>query len=181
MWKNTREQYGRISRLLHWLMAIMVVLMAASGLYMVELDYYDPWYHQLPQWHKLGGLIVLVLLILRIVWRWINVRVEALAGTTAFEMKAAQWVHHLFYVLLCLIPLSGYLISTADGKGITWNGLVLLPALFPGFSGQADMAGKAHLLLVWCMAGLLLLHVAAALKHHVINKDKTLKRMLGGR
>jgi len=87
--------------------------------------------------------------------------------------------HILLYILLFSILISGYLISTADGKGISLFGLTEIPALFSDGAAQADLAGNIHLWLAWSVVILSLLHGLAALKHHFIDKDATLKRMLG--
>lgn len=87
----------------------------------------------------------------------------------------------LLYVLLLVLLLSGYLISTADGKPISVFGWFEVPALFSGAGQQADLAGDVHLWLAWSLVLLSALHALAALKHHFVDRDTTLKRMLGYR
>jgi len=89
-------------------------------------------------------------------------------------------VHIGLYALLLVICISGYLISTAKGKGIDWFGVYEVPAMIEPFERQGDLAGDIHLIAAWVLIGLVVLHAAAALKHHFIDKDNTLIRMTRG-
>lgn len=88
-------------------------------------------------------------------------------------------VHFMLYLLLFMVMASGYLISTADGRGIGFWGLFEIPATLHGIEKQEDIAGIIHLILASTLIGIALLHAGAALKHHFIDRDSTLKRMLG--
>ena len=90
-------------------------------------------------------------------------------------------MHRLMYALMYLLLLSGYLISTADGRGINVFGLFTVPASISGLQNQADIAGELHQWLAYVLIGLTSLHVLAALKHHFVDRDQTLKRMLSSR
>ena len=90
-------------------------------------------------------------------------------------------MHRLMYVLMYLLLLSGYLISTADGRGINVFGLFTVPASISGLQNQADIAGEVHQWFAFTLIALVVLHVLAALKHHLVNRDQTLKRMLSSR
>ncbi len=201
---NTLENYGWIARSLHWGIALAVTGLFGLGLYMVELSYYDPAYKTYPSLHKSIGIVVAILMVLRLIWRLINIvpspisnssqpnsphanspqenspQVNSRAKKQILEHKAASFVHFLLYVLPFALFLSGYLISTADGRSIFVFDLVEIPALFPPSKGMEDTAGLIHEIIAWSLAGFVVLHAAAALKHHFINKDRTLKRMLLG-
>lgn len=177
MLRNTTTSYGLLSIALHWLMAVALFGMFALGLWMTTLSYYDRWYHDAPELHKGIGVLLLLLLIVRLVWRWINPR-PVLMGS-GWEQVVALLVHRMHYLLMFAVLLSGYLIPTAEGVGIDLFGLLTVPATFTFDKQQADLIGQLHLIAAWAMMGLAGLHAAAALKHHFIDRDITLKRMLG--
>jgi len=176
---NTKSSFGIISKLLHWLMAVLLIALFAVGLYMTGLDYYDPLYHSLPWWHKSVGLLTIMLLLVRIIWKLLNTEPEALTTHKQWEVFLAKLIQRLFYFLILLIGISGYLISTAKGKGIEFFNFFEIPALTTALEeGRADLIGDAHEMLAITLIVLAVLHAAAALKHHFIDKDETLKRMI---
>ncbi len=146
---------------------------------MTELEYYDALYHTLPWWHKSFGLLIIGLLIFRFLWKSSNPEPQALSTHKNWEVFLAQIIQKLFYVLILLIGLSGYFISTAKGKGIEFFGWFEIPAMTQAIEEErADLVGEIHELLAITLIALALLHAAAALKHHFIDKDETLKRMI---
>ncbi|KGT95572.1 cytochrome B561 [Erwinia typographi] len=181
LWKNTSTHFGAISKLLHWLVALAVYGMFALGLWMVTLGYYDSWYHPAPELHKSIGITLFAVMILRTIWRFISPPPRPLSSYSSLTRVSAVAVHLLLYGILFAIFISGYLISTADGKPIEVFGLLSVPATLEGFGEQADLAGDIHLWLAWSVVILSVLHGLAALKHHFIDRDITLKRMLGSR
>lgn len=177
MLRNTENRYGLVSIALHWLVAVAVFGQLGLGLWIEELELYDPWYRSGPALHKSIGVLLFMVVALRLLWRWLNPH-PAIAGS-AFERKAAVLAHRLLYLLLFATMLAGYLISTADGRPIDVFGLFEVPATLSGFENQEDIAGEAHELLAFSLIGLVGLHALAALKHHFIDRDSTLQRMLG--
>jgi len=177
--RNSPTRYGVISMSLHWLMAIAVYGMFGLGLWMVTLSYYDGWYHQAPELHKSIGFMLMLALVVRLLWRHISPVPPALKSQTRFTRISAAAAHIAPYALLFAILISGYLISTADGKPISVFGLFDVPALLADAGPQADLAGSVHLWLAWGVVILSVLHGLAAMKHHFIDKDATLTRMLG--
>ena len=173
---KTVSGYNKLNKLLHWFSAILVFGMFAAGYWMVDLTYYSEWYKTAPHWHKSVGICFIVLTILRLLWKTISSS-PAIEGS-AFEKKAAAAAHHLLYVLLFTLFLSGYLISTADGRGIEVFDWFEVSGLGAFIEDQADYAGLIHEYVAYILIGLTSLHALAALKHHFINKDNTLKRML---
>lgn len=176
MWRNTHNNYGWISIVLHWLVALAVTGLFALGLWMVDLGYYDPWYQRAPDIHRSSGVLLFAVMLARLAWRYLNPRPDP--GGTALQKKAASLVHRLLYLMMYLLMLSGYLISTADGRSVDVFGLFSIPATLSGLENQADIAGKVHQLLAFGLIGLASLHALAALKHHFIDHDRTLRRML---
>jgi cytochrome b561 len=178
-WRNTRHHYGWISILLHWLVAVAVIGLFGLGIWMVDLGYYDPWYQRAPDIHKSIGILLFAVMLARLAWRRGNPRPQPLGKP--WEQKSAELVHGLLYLLLLALMLSGYLISTADGRAIEVFGLFSVPATLSGLERQEDIAGAVHEYLAYTLMGLTALHALAALKHHFIDRDPTLKRMLGAR
>jgi cytochrome b561 len=176
---NTHSSYGLMAVLLHWLMAITVFGLFALGLWMVELTYYDPWYRRAPWIHKSIGVLLFAALLLRLFWRGMNSHPEPVPAHSRLERWAAGAAHALLYVLLAAVMISGYLISTADGKSVNFFGWFSIPATVTGFDNQEDIAGDVHLVLAITLVSLAALHALAALKHHFLDRDPTLIRMLG--
>jgi len=178
-WKNSRQNWGLITIVIHWLTAICVIGLFILGLWMVELTYYDNWYTKAPNIHKSVGILLFILTLVRIIWKHWNIKPEPVVGHSHVEKKLATIVHSALYILLFLIMLSGYLISTADGRPISVFGWFEIPASLYGIDKQEDIAGVIHLYLAIGMISLVVLHAMGAIKHHFIDKDLTLKRMLG--
>ncbi|WP_460234756.1 cytochrome b [Aurantivibrio plasticivorans] len=175
--KNTASGFGLVTILLHWLTAIIAVFLFSLGLYMTGLDYYDPLYHKAPWVHKSIGLIGLGIVLFRLVWRTVNPLPQSLSKSDA-ERILASVAHFLLYAVLLLIFVSGYLISSADGSAVSLFDWVDFPAVRLGIDNQEDKAGVAHFYLAWGLIAIAALHMLAALKHHFIDKDRTLVRML---
>lgn len=173
---NTPNRYGWGSILLHWSMALSIIGLYPLGLYIESLDYYDPAYRTVPMWHKSIGLLVLGLLLIRFIWRIANPPPLALPQPAAM-LKLAKLIHGLLYLGLLITLLSGYLISTADGKPIEFFNWFKLPALPFAVEQQEDIAGEIHFYVATLLISIASLHALAALKHHFIDKDTTLKRM----
>ncbi|MGS2724802.1 cytochrome b [Porticoccus sp. GXU_MW_L64] len=172
---NTNHRYGLVAKLLHWVMALGVVGLFGLGLYMMELGYYDRLYRLLPHIHKSVGILLFALLIARLLWRWANAKPHPQGNK--LERRLAHWAHIILYLLMAAIMVSGYLISTADGRAIEVFNWFAVPATVSDIDGQEDIAGQVHEILAWALIVLVALHAMAALKHHFIDKDNTLKRM----
>ncbi|MGL1958069.1 MAG: cytochrome b [Colwellia sp.] len=179
MLKNSHKAYGWVAIALHWFMAIVIFALFALGLYMVELTYYDTWYRGSLDLHKSVGISLAVILILRIVWRIINVAPKsAVINASQRDIKFAHYAHLILYGFMIILMLSGYLISTADGRAIDIFGVLSISALPFSIENQEDIAGNIHEILAWGLVLLSLGHGLMAIKHHFINKNNTLLRML---
>jgi len=179
--RNTEHHYGWFAISAHWLAAIMIIGLFGLGFWMVDLSYYDPWYKTGPDLHRSIGIILFTLMALRLVWKFIQVQPKPLDHYTKFERIVGHWVHRILYILAFGIMFSGYLISTADGRGIDVFELFQVPSLGELFADQEDLSGLIHKYAAYTLAGAVVLHLLGALKHHFIDKDITLKRMLGYR
>ena len=178
-WRNTDTSYGLVSIGLHWLIAATAIGLFALGVWMVELGYYDRWYQRAPQFHKSAGVLLFGVMLARLAWRRADPRPRPIGST--LQSRIAASVHSLLYGLLFALALSGYLISTADGRAIEVFALFSVPATLSGLENQADIAGRIHKLLGLALMGMTALHAGAALKHHFVDRDRTLKRMLSSK
>lgn len=179
VWKNTQDSYGLVAVTIHWLMAFAIIALFSLGLWMVELTYYDSWYRRAPYFHKGVGVLLFLTLAFRLAWSQLNPRPPPVPTLSRTERVASASTHALLYLLLFGVTLSGYLISTADGRPIDVFGLFLVPATVTNLPSQPDVAGKVHLVLAISLVSLAGVHALAALKHHFIDRDRTLVRMLG--
>lgn len=176
---NTTTDYGAIAIAIHWLSAAVVVGMFCLGFWMVDLDYYSSWYKRAPEIHKSVGILFAGIFVLRTSLRAISPSPSPVAGTNGWEARASRIVHRLFYVLIACLLTAGYLISTADGRPVSVFGWFEVPATVTSIPDQEDLAGEIHWYLALSLITLAALHALAALKHHFIDRDATLLRMLG--
>jgi cytochrome b561 len=177
--RNSSSRYGWVSVFMHWGVALAVFGLFALGLWMVGLDYYSTWRKDAPDLHKSIGLVLFAVMLVRVVWRFISPPPPTLESYSRMTRIGAKFGHSFLYLALFAVMITGYLISTADGVGIPVFGLFEVPALISGLPDQADTAGVIHFYLAWALVIFSGLHALAALKHHFIDRDATLTRMLG--
>lgn len=178
-WTNSRHSWGILSIIMHWLTAFVVVGLYLLGTWMVDLDYYSSWYKTAPFWHKSVGALLFGLILLRLLWRCMQVKPEPLSTHATWERNLASFVHSVLYLLLLSACVSGYLISTADGRDLSVFDWFSIPALVDGVDNLEDRAGEVHEWLTTALVILAAVHALAALKHHFLDRDATLRRMLG--
>jgi cytochrome b561 len=177
-WKNSAERWGPVSQLLHWLIVLLVLVLAIVGLTMGELPK-TPKYFWVYTLHKSVGITVLALVLVRIGWRLHAGAPRPVAGTPAWQARLASLTHALLYALLLAMPLSGWLYDSASGlRPFRWFGLVEMPKLSAPNESLRALSNDAHELLFWVLVALVALHAAAALYHHLFQHDATLTRML---
>jgi cytochrome b561 len=145
---------------------------------MVDLGYYDDWYYLGPWWHTGLGVVVFLLLVYRFIWRFIRTPLTLIA-MPKWQYFAAKSVHIILELLIAVIAITGYFMVTAKGDGLDLFGWITIPAMLTGYDDYVDLAGLIHLWAAYAIIGFASLHALAALKHHFINKDSTLLRMLG--
>ncbi|MDT9000015.1 cytochrome b [Paucibacter sp. APW11] len=173
------SRYNGLAIFLHWLLALAIVGAFCMGLYMSDLPL-SPTRLKLYNWHKWAGVTILALSALRLLWRLAN-KPPADLPMPAWQARAAHLVHGLLYLSFFAIPLSGWAYSSAAGFPIVWFGVLPLPDFVPVDKALAHQLKELHELLAWGLALLVGAHVAAAVKHQLIDKDGLLQRMLPGR
>lgn len=181
MLKNSPSRYGLVSISMHWLTAITIYGLFGLGLYMTDLTYYDAWYNKGPDVHRSIGILLFIVMVARWLWKITNARPEPEPNLKRWEIKLSSWTHSALYLLVFLAIVTGYLISTAKGSSVAVFDWFKVPALFNEVRGMEDIAGKFHYYLSWALVLLSALHVLASIKHHLIDGDNTLIRMLGGK
>ena len=162
---------------LHWLLAVMLVCIASVGVYMSDLPL-SPWRLRLYSWHKWAGVTAFILVIARLAWRATHRPPALPAAMTRATRFAAHVGHALMYVLMVAIPLSGWLMSSAKGFQTVYFGVLPIPDVLPRNKELGAALLQVHQALNLLLAIVVGGHVAAALKHHLIDKDDVLVRIL---
>ena len=169
--------YTPVAKSLHWLMALLILGLLVLGTYMSDLPL-SPQKLELYAWHKWAGVTVFMLVWLRLAWRVAH-RPPGLPASLSPRMRlAAHAGHAALYVLMVLIPLSGWLMSSAKGFQTVWFGVLPLPDLLAKDKALGDLLAGVHQVLNLLFVAVLAGHIGAALKHHFVDKDDILTRML---
>ncbi|MDE1948963.1 MAG: cytochrome b [Burkholderiales bacterium] len=163
----------------HWLLALMITTSFFVGNYMADLPL-SILRLKLFNWHKWAGISILALSALRLLWRLTHRPPPDLPGP-AWQQRVAHLVHGLLYLLFFAVPLVGWAYSSASGFPVVVFGVLPLPDFVPVSRQLAAALKPLHGILAWTLAVLVLLHSVAALKHHFIDRDRLLERMLPGR
>ena len=180
MLTNSVERYGQVSRLLHWLMALLILTMIGVGAYMTDLDKEDPLRAQLYTLHKEIGVTLLALAVIQILWILASRPPVLPAALQRWEVILAKSTTGLLYLLMLATPIAGYLMTNTGGKPVSYFGLLDLPALMGENHDLHEFLEEAHGFLAFSMLALVGLHVAGAIKHRLIDRDPeadVLKRM----
>jgi cytochrome b561 len=169
--------YTRPAIALHWIMALLLIGVFVLGMYMHELPRSD-YKFMLYGYHKSFGIVVLLLAALRMAWRITHRPPALLPGMPAWQEKAAHALHHSLYLLMFLVPITGWLMSSAKGHPVVLFDALPLPDLVGKNEGLGDFFKGFHEVCNYLICTLFFLHVIAAYKHHLIDRDGTLARML---
>jgi cytochrome b561 len=178
MLKNDRDRYGILSKLLHWTIATLIFGLIGLGWWMVGLNYYHPDYHSSLELHKSLGMVALAVVLLKLVWRFVSPPPALAATLLGTQRRIAIGTHHLLWLGMIVIPLTGYGISTAEGAGVAVFDWFEIPAWLPRSETLRDVVTELHEWAAYGIGALAILHALAALKHQFINRDGTLRRML---
>jgi cytochrome b561 len=178
--RNTLARYGLVAKTLHWAIVIGIIaqyFLAEAG----ESEHATSAAMTPMNWHVSLGVTLLALASVRILWRTFDRTPAWPVEMRGYEKFFAASVHLLFYVLLFAIPISGWLLSSVEGDGLTFFGWFNLPPLVPqGSEQREELIEEVHEVLFNILFALAIVHVIAALKHHFIDRDRVLRRMLPG-
>jgi cytochrome b561 len=179
MLRNTRTRWGALSQLLHWLIAALIGVQITLGLIGAALPLSMTKLATLAR-HKSLGITLLALMLVRLAWRALN-PAPALPDTLQpYERVLARITHTGLYVLVIALPLTGWIMSSARGFPVSWFDVFQLPNLVRRNAALYHAMVRLHVLLAIALGLILVLHIAAAIKHHFVLKDDTLRRMLPG-
>jgi cytochrome b561 len=173
------DRYSTPAIVFHWLLALMIVVSFCVGLYMADLPF-SPLRLKLFSYHKWAGISILALSAVRLLWRLFS-RPPQDPPMPPWQRQAARFTHGGMYLLFFAVPLVGWAYSSAAGFPVVLFGVLPLPDFVPVDKALADALKPWHATLAYALAALVLAHVAAALKHHFIDHDGLLLRMVPGR
>jgi cytochrome b561 len=173
-------QYTATAKALHWIMAFALIALFVLGIYMHDLPF-SPLKLKLYSWHKWAGVCLFLLVMVRLAWRMTHQPPALPEHMKPLERLVAHAGHHTLYLLMIIIPLSGWLMSSAKGFQTVLFGILPLPDLLAKDEALGEILQQIHMGLNLFFAVVVIGHFGAALKHHFINKDDVLTRMLPGR
>ena len=179
MVKKHPNSYSSGSKFFHWLIALIVILMLVGSFFLEDLP--KEYIGSAFMMHKSFGITVLFLMLLRLFWLGISGKVPLPATVPRWERVVSHFVQYALYLFLILMPLSGWIMSVAANKIPYYFGLFHFS--LPGIEPSKDLAvlmKQTHNIMAWIIIALVVLHIAGAIKHHFIDKDEVLRRMLPG-
>jgi cytochrome b561 len=175
--KHASTRYTTAAIGLHWLMAALLGSLFGLGLYMHGLPL-SPWKLRVYSWHKWAGVTAFLLVLVRLAWRAMHRPPELPVAMSAALRWVAHAGHGLIYLLMITIPLSGWLMSSAKGFQTVYFGVLPIPDLLDKNKELGDVLLQVHATLNFLLAAVVTGHVLAAVKHHIVDKDDVLTRML---
>ena len=176
-WENDLSRYGVVAQLLHWAVVVLVVAQFVLASIAEDLALGSAKIGVLAQ-HKSIGVTILVLTLLRLLWRWPNPVPTIPTTVHRWRRVTARGTHFLLYALLLLIPLLGWLMSSARNFPVSWFGVFTLPDLIAPSRSAYELLQGAHEAMAKTLLVVALVHLSAALKHHFVDGDNVLRRML---
>lgn len=178
MQASSMQSYSTTTKILHWLIALLIIGLIWLGWYLAELSYFDKSYNLTLSIHKSLGMLALALAGVKILWAFVSPAPAFVDTIKPWERVTATGTHRVLYFMMVIIPVTGYAISTSAGSPVSFFGLFDIPAVFPESDGLRDLAIELHYYLSYGAAILVVIHTLSALKHQFIDKDATLSRML---
>ena len=172
------DGYTRIAIAFHWVIALLIVSGFTIGWIMTRIPGFTPEKLRYFSWHKWIGVTVFALVLVRVLWRLTHEAPPLPSGMSAWQRMAANAVHGLLYLLMIAVPVTGYLYSSAANVPVVYLGLIPLPRIIDPNPEWKAILKAAHITLDYGLGILVLAHVAAALKHQWIDRDKLLSRMI---
>jgi cytochrome b561 len=175
--RNTTARWGFLAQLFHWVIVGLIITQFVLANIAHDLPIGMEKLAVLAR-HKSVGVTILTLAIMRLVWRWMNPVPELPNTLKPYERMLAKFTHFMLYALLIVMPITGWIMSSARNFPVSWFNLFQLPDLVAPSRPLYDAMHETHELLAWTLVAVATLHVLGALKHHFVLKDDVLRRML---
>lgn len=177
MIRNTENTYGSIAKIFHWLISLAILSLIAAGFFMASMPS-SPEKYELYGMHKASGVMVLMLVILRILWRLSGKIVQSPSDLPVILKLGAHAGHFLLYVFMLSMPISGILMSYFGGYDVNVFGLFTIQAATEKAPDIAGIFYKVHTIGIWAFITIIVMHIGAALYHHFIRRDNVFMRMI---
>jgi len=174
---NTPTRYGIVSKLLHWLIAPLILSLIAIGSYMTTLSDENPLYFRLLDLHQAIGLSVFCLFFVKVAWSLVTPNPGQLPTLAGWESLLARIVHGVLLFAMAAIPVFGYLFATGLGDEISIYDVFEIPSLTELNKAESEQVITIHVALAYGIGALIALHILAVVKHHVVDKNEILRRM----
>ena len=180
---NSATAWGTGAKLFHWTMALGIV---GTSIFILHVNDSMPWFKSSPMffityihWHKAIGLMLLTLALIRLLWKLANPKPTTVV-LTPFEEKASKWTHRSLYTLMLVVPMSGWIASSAFGSPTKFFGLFVIPGIIAKSKPLVGPFYWIHFSLTWLLLAIVSFHIIAAVWHHDRKKDNVLKAMWFG-
>lgn len=174
-WKNTTHEFGIVAKLLHWVMGLTILSMLAFGFIMTSMPPGPVKWNFYYMIHKSVGVTLLVLLFVRLFWRWTNP--TPMLTVTGFMAFMARLSVYVLYAAMFTMTLSGFIMSEAGNYPITFFNLFTIPVIIPLNPELSSKAATVHTYAAFATIGIACAHILAALFHHFVLRDSVLTRM----
>ena len=175
--RNTRTEFGLISKILHWLIATIMISLIVIGWYTSGLDEETVLYWRMLDLHITLGLAMFMLFLIKVTWKIYSPNPDYIPGLASWERITARSVHWFFIIAIGLIPLIGFLYAASDGEPINIYDFFEIPDIGSFTKSVRHTLHDVHMYLAYTGAALIVVHITAALKHHFIDRNDTLRRM----
>ncbi|MGH8265617.1 MAG: cytochrome b [Steroidobacteraceae bacterium] len=175
--RNSIDRYGAVAQTLHWLIVALVLVQVTTALLAHDMPF-GPHKAAMLGRHKSFGMTILMLMMLRLLWRLANPAPQLPVTLKSYERGLAHASHYLLYILLFAMPLSGWVMSVAKNYPVSWFHLFTWPNPVAPDKELAVSMEEVHETLAWILGGAATIHILAALRHHFVLKDNVLRRML---
>ena len=178
--RNTTQHFGAVTKTLHWLTLILLIASFSLAISMVNMPF-SPRKLEFYSWHKWVGVTIFLLVVIRLAWRLANPVPSQPPTTPPWQRRLAALSHGALYAILIILPVTGWIMSSALNLPVVYLGLVHIPSPFGVYRALGEAMKGVHLSLALALVALVAVHAAAAIYHHLALRDDVLRRMLPGR
>jgi cytochrome b561 len=177
MLKNTKKSYGTVTKIFHWVMGIIIIIQICVGYIMANLPDTAPQKGTMIYYHKSTGVLLLILIILRLLWRMNELTPPLPSSMPHWQAVAARWNINLLLIMMLVMPLSGLFMSILGGYPVKFYGFFTIPSLLKNKTA-GTLLFQTHVIGGYIISASVILHILASLYHHLIRHDTVLKRII---